>query len=75
MRLQIEPHRLPVLRGRFHHHFGDSPFLQPTHHMPSFQLAGSKTSAFELDGLARGILYLGGHRGDHHHQHLLVNVD
>jgi hypothetical protein len=75
VRLQIQPHRLPVLRRRFHHHFGDAMFPQPADNMLSFSGPGSEAAALKLDGFTCRVRYLVTGDCHHYHQNFLVYVD
>src|SRR3954470_728009 len=67
--LQHLPNRLPILGGRFHHYLGDTLGCQPTRQRLYLRVARS-----ELTSL-KPILAQAGHIGDHHREHLLMNID
>src|SRR5438093_6637815 len=66
---QRVPHRAPVLRGRFHHHFLDLTLDQPRGEQPELARARAESPAFKLP------VPLDFHVRDRHRHHCLVHVD
>src|SRR5260370_30513984 len=75
MRLQIQPHFLPVLRCRLHDHFLYLVMLQPTHDLVPLIGSGSKFPPLKFHCCSGCIRHLRRCAGDHHHQYFLVNID
>src|SRR4029077_11937640 len=68
MRFQFVPHRLPVLRRRFHHRLFDTALAQPLRQATQFAGGGAKAPA-----LGQRLRF--GDLAHHHHEHFLVHVD
>ena len=67
--LQRLPHRSPILRGRFHHHFHDLALDEPVGQAAQLRRAGPELPPFESP--RPGDVDV----GDHHRHHLLVDID
>jgi hypothetical protein len=67
--LQRLPHRAPVLRRRFHHHFVHSAFHEPRGQHP--QGLGPRAHRASV----KRVLPTGGDVSDHHREHPLVHIN
>src|SRR5579863_2035735 len=75
MRLQVQPHWLPVLRGRLHDHLLNPVLLKPTHYLVPLIGSGSKLLPLEFHGGPGCVCHLGLGARYHYHQHFLVNIN
>ena len=69
MLLERFPHRPPVLRGRFHHHFLNLALDQPLSETMQVERRRAGLPAFEAE------VAVGFNVGHHDRQHLLVDVN
>src|SRR5580692_1435502 len=68
MSFQPVPHRPPILRRRFHHHFAHPMLLQPGRQVADLALGRPKFTLDVRRCVSSGLT-------NHHRQHLLVHVD